>query len=148
MKSFVEFLNDISSDNKTIRRIYVCSPLSAKSQAAITYNMVCAKDKCNMLNGAFRDYGIKAWAPHAWLPNILDDNIGAERELAVEFGMGLLKLSDAVYVFGSHLSSGMKNEITYAVNHGLDIVIDSADIREEVTEFIQDVEKKKETEDE
>ena len=136
MRDIKEFYNDIMTGVLNIRRIYVCSPLSSKSAAGIKANMLIARDKCNQLNGVFREYGIKAWAPHAYLPVMLDDSIPEERELAINFGLNLLEMSDVVYVFGPKLSEGMKNEIKFAIEHEMDIIVDG-DVKDEFCIFIK-----------
>ncbi|MCC8161442.1 MAG: hypothetical protein LIO53_09110 [Oscillospiraceae bacterium] len=59
----------------------------------------------------------------------------------------VIKVEIEVSMYNSSVSYIIRR-FRETTNHGLDIVIDSADIRKEVTEFIQDVEKKKETEEE
>lgn len=100
------------------KHVYVCSPLSAPTKEGITQNMYTARRKCMEL----RLHGIRAWAPHAYLPEFLDDNIAEERELALEFGKKMLDISDAVYAFGERISNGMKSEILYAASKGIEII--------------------------
>lgn len=108
-------------------RIYVCSPLSAPTQKGIVVNMLSARAKCHALNERFRNYGIKAWAPHAYIPEMLNDNVPVERQLALDFGIKLLEMSDVIYIFGHKLSSGMKGELRYAITHGMDIIVEDND---------------------
>lgn len=126
-------------EKEKINRVYVCSPLSASTDAGIARNMMLARDKCNVLNGMFRGTDIKAWAPHAWLPKMLDDNVPSEREAAIAFGTRLLEMSDVMYVFGPKLSKGMKSEITYGIKHGLTIICEE-DIKPFVLKFIKGME--------
>ena len=58
--------------------------------------------------------GCRAIAPHSFLPEYLDDNIPAEREVALAFGLSVLRLSKAIIVCGSQISSGMQGEIKMA----------------------------------
>lgn len=51
---------------------------------------------------------------HSFLLEYLDDNIPEEREAALAFGLDLLKLSKAIVVCGSRISSGMRGEIRLA----------------------------------
>ena len=137
MRNVTEMINDIESGKLDISRIYVCSPLSAKTKEGTLRNMLLAKDKCCFLNGMFKSYGIKAWAPHAYLPTFLDDSVEAERNLALKFGMELLGMSDIIYVFGPKLSEGMKGEINYAIENEMDIIVDG-DIVEIVKAYVKE----------
>ena len=58
--------------------------------------------------------GCRAIAPHSFLPEYLDDNIPEEREAGLAFGLSVLKLSKAIVVCGSRISSGMRGEIRLA----------------------------------
>lgn len=51
---------------------------------------------------------------HSFLPEYLDDNIPEEREAGLAFGLSVLKLSKAIVVCGSRISSGMRGEIRLA----------------------------------
>ena len=44
----------------------------------------------------------------------MDDNIPAEREAGLAFGLSVLRLSKAIIVCGSRISSGMRGEIGMA----------------------------------
>ena len=52
--------------------------------------------------------------PHLLYPQFLNDNKPAERDLGLLFGNALLDLCAEVWVFGAHVSSGMKAEIERA----------------------------------
>lgn len=142
MRNYTEFVEAIKTGEEKIRRIYICSPLSANTQSGIAYNMLCAKDKMNVLNGLLKPYGIKAWAAHGVLPKILDDTIEEERQLGIDFGNRLLEMSDVIYIFGSHLSTGMKAEIKYAVESGIDVIFDndmSDEVQNDIKEYIYSI---------
>ena len=134
-----EELKKILTGKCNINRIYVCSPLSSKTRAGKMFNMLAARDKCNVLNGMFRGYNIKAWGPHTYLPIFLDDNIPSERMAAMRLGADLLKMSDIIYVFGSKLSDGMKSEIEFAILNKISIVVED-NISKELKTFIQEME--------
>ena len=53
-------------------------------------------------------------APHSFLPEYLDDSIPEEREAGLAFGLSVLRLSKAIIVCGSRISSGMQGEIKMA----------------------------------
>ncbi|MBQ7673241.1 MAG: hypothetical protein IJT36_01755 [Alphaproteobacteria bacterium] len=132
IKSTKELIDTIKSMN--IKRLYVASPLSAKSKTGIVANMLIARDKCNYLNGILKN-STKAWCPHGYLPQFLDDDIAEERKLGVDFGIRLLEMSDAIYVFGEKLSTGMKEEIKLAIKHRMPILIED-NLADEVKKYI------------
>ncbi len=91
--------------------VYICSPLSAPTEEGIRQNMEKAAHYARLVSGTF---GCRAIAPHSFLPESLDDNIPEEREAGLAFGLSVLKLSKAVIVCGSRISSGMRGEIKMA----------------------------------
>ena len=96
-------------DKKDI--VYICSPLSAPTKEGIRQNMEKAAHYARLVSGTF---GCRAIAPHSFLPEYLDDNIPAEREAGLAFGLSVLRLSKAIIVCGSRISSGMRGEIRMA----------------------------------
>ena len=91
--------------------VYICSPLSAPTEQGIRQNMEKAAPYARLVSGTF---GCRAIAPHSFLPEYLDDNIPEEREAGLAFGLSILKLSKAIVVCGSRISSGMRGEIRLA----------------------------------
>lgn len=91
--------------------VYICSPLSAPSKEEIRQNMEKAAYYARL---ASRTLGCRTIAPHSFLPEYLDDNIPEEREVALAFGLDLLRLSKAIIVCGSPISNGMRGEIRMA----------------------------------
>lgn len=91
--------------------VYICSPLSAPTKEGIRQNMEKAAYYAGLVSGVT---GCRAIAPHSFLPEYLDDNIPAEREVALAFGLSVLRLSKAIIVCGSRISSGMQGEIKMA----------------------------------
>lgn len=91
--------------------VYICSPLSAPTKEGIRQNMEKAAHYARLVSGTF---GCRAIAPHSFLPEYLDDNIPEEREAGLAFGLSVLKLSRAIIVCGSRISSGMRGEIKMA----------------------------------
>ncbi len=57
-------------------------------------------------------------AAHLLYPQIVDDNVPAEREIGTMFGIALLEMCDEVWCFGKELSSGMEREIQEAKRLG------------------------------
>lgn len=91
--------------------VYICSPLSAPTEQGIRQNMEKAAYYAGLVSGVT---GCRAIAPHSFLSEYLDDNIPEEREAALAFGLSILKLSKAIVVCGSRISSGMRGEIKMA----------------------------------
>lgn len=91
--------------------VYICSPLSAPTKEGIQKNMERAAHYARLVSGTF---GCRTIAPHSFLPEYLDDNIPEEREAGLAFGLSVLRLSKAIIVCGSRISSGMRGEIEMA----------------------------------
>ena len=102
-----QFLNH----NKDKIKAYVCSPLRDNSVDAVQRNMLSAKA---YMVYAYEAMNFTVAAPHAYLPVILDDDRPDERNLALQFGLQLLALSDIILVCGNRVSEGMRGEIRYA----------------------------------
>ncbi len=119
--------------NATLKNVYICSPLSADTEAGLITNMKKARE---FMFYAHMAIGVYARAPHAYLPLLLSDNIPEERELGLEFGLKLLELSDTLYVCGERISNGMKGEILKAAELGLEIIVFNDDLLAEVINII------------
>ncbi len=91
--------------------VYICSPLSAPTKEGIRKNMEKAAYYAGLVSGVT---GCRAIAPHSFLPEYLDDDIPEEREAGLAFGLSVLRLSKAIIVCGSRISSGMRGEIRLA----------------------------------
>lgn len=94
-----------------MNKVYVCSPLSAPTEAGIKRNMRKAKNYAKKISVML---GMRAIAPHSFLPDFLDDTIPEERELALNFGLDLLRQSEKIVVCGDTISKGMAAEIALA----------------------------------
>ena len=92
-------------------KVYVCSPLRAKTNEEVRNNIEMAKNYCKKIGVMTR---MRAIAPHTILPDYFDDNIPEERELCVNFGLKLLEQCEMLFVCGEHISRGMAKEISYA----------------------------------
>lgn len=99
-------------------KFYICSPLHAETEEEIKKNMERAKLYMQEVTSLT---GVRCVAPHAFLPEILDDNNAEERQLAIEFGLALLKQCSGIVVCGDRISSGMAGEIETAKELGLPI---------------------------
>ena len=69
-------------------KAYICSPLSAETDQEIRKNMVYAR-QC--VAEVAKEFGYRAYAPHAYLPELLDDHDPEERALALSFGISVLE---------------------------------------------------------
>lgn len=86
--------------------VYICSPYSGdiirNSEAARRYSRFAVV------------MGYIPIAPHLLFTQFLDDSDPNERELGLFFGNVLMSKCAEVWVFGSHISSGMRAEINRA----------------------------------
>lgn len=98
--------------------VYVCSPLFAATIEEIEENMKKAGYYAALIT---KQFGCRAIAPHSFLPQYLDDNIPQEREVALAFGLSVLKITRAVVICGNHISNGMKVEIEKAKELGIPV---------------------------
>ena len=98
---------------------YVCSPLGAPTKEEIRANMLKARKYMEWVS---KRYNCRAIAPHAILPEYLDDHNPEERELGLKFGMDLLTICKKLVVCGNSISSGMCAEIALAKKLGIEII--------------------------
>ena len=90
---------------------YICSPLSASTKEEIQKNMLQARHYMESISQSF---SCRAIAPHAYLPELLDDQSQRERSLGLAIGQVLLSWCDGLIVCGDVISSGMKKELEAA----------------------------------
>lgn len=93
--------------------IFVCSPFSGE----VERNIQKARRFCRYVV----DNGAIPIAPHLLYPQFLDDDSKTERNLGIFFGLVLMGKCDAMWVFGSTISKGMRIELTKARSRGLPI---------------------------
>lgn len=96
-------------------KVFVCSPYSGK----VDYNVAMAKRF--VLEEAL--CGNYPYAPHLYLPEVLDDSKPDERALGIGVGLAFLEVCDAVHVYmlDGRISDGMRQEIKHAKKLGKDI---------------------------
>lgn len=99
--------------------VYICSPLSADTAEGVKLNMLRAREQMKVVSEI---YNCRAIAPHAILPEYLDDHNPDERALGLKFGLDLLKLCKLMVVCGDVISDGMRHEIEFANELGIDII--------------------------
>jgi hypothetical protein len=90
--------------------IYVCSPLAGDMKK----NIERASRYCRFVSGC----NSIPIAPHLYFTRFLDDSISEERNQGIEMGLEILKVCDAVWVFGNKMSGGMRSEIQLAKQLG------------------------------
>lgn len=90
--------------------VYVCSPLSGD----IAANQENARRYCRFAVNS----GCIPLAPHLYFPQFMDDDDGAERDLALFMDIVLLSKCAELWVFGSRISKGMSIEIEKAKRKG------------------------------
>lgn len=93
------------------KRYYVCSPCRANTNRELKENMRRAQEYTAYVEGTYK---VSAYAPHAYMPNLLNDSIIMDRSLAMDFCLRLLATCDAICVFGDTITEGMEKEIEYA----------------------------------
>lgn len=102
----------------TFSKVYICSPLRAMTDVEMKINQ---KNARMYAQTASKMLSCRAIAPHAILPDLVDERDTAERAAALEFGLRMLKTCDAVLVCGSVMSEGMISEIKYAMECGIPV---------------------------
>lgn len=89
------------------KRIYICSPY----RGATWVNTLIARALCRraLANGA------APYAPHLYLPDILNDNDPVERAAGIQAGIEFLKMCHEIWIYTpAGISAGMRQEIDEA----------------------------------
>lgn len=103
-------LSSIGNETRALRAfrpiVYICSPFAGDIEknvaAARTYSRFAVEQ------------GYIPIAPHLLFPQFLNDTDPKERELGLFFGNAIMSKCSEIWVFGSHISSGMEAEIKRA----------------------------------
>lgn len=105
-----EALANIKQDREEAHRkrpiVFICSPYAGDIQK----NVNLAREYCRFAV----DKGYLPIAPHLLFPQFLKDGDAMERELGLGFGFQLLGKCRELWVFGSNITPGMKEEISRA----------------------------------
>lgn len=101
------------------RKAYICSPLSAPTPDGIRRNMEAARWHMRVVSERL---DCRAVAPHAYLPEFLDDHNEQEREMALAFGLAYLDTCDILVICGSRITHGILGEILHAAKRGMPIL--------------------------
>lgn len=140
-----EDLNKIYNGAPFVYRVYVCSPLRADTPEnvelnranALAYEEAARKAVANLFYGgrlqqqilaqdisrpAF-NVNVRAFAPHGHISTLLDDLYQCEREIALNTGLSVINVCDAIAIGGDVISSGMAGELMHAVKRNLPVFI-------------------------
>ena len=108
-----EAFTRLEKEEKAVRKaaafrpiVYICSPYSGDTERNIK--------NAKRYSRFAVDKGYIPIAPHLLFPQFLDDTDQQERELGLFFGNAIMSKCSEVWVFGSHISSGMEAEIKRA----------------------------------
>lgn len=101
-----------------MKLIYICSPFRSDNKAEQYANVRAAQKYCR---DAYKQNCIPV-APHLYLPQFLDDDTPAERDLALRIGLRLIDYCSEVWVHGDRVSDGMRGEIEYATATGKSVI--------------------------
>jgi len=96
-----------------MKLVYICSPFAGD----IERNVQFARAAC--LYAA--EQGCAPVAVHLLYPQILDDNIPAQREIGIRMGLRVLASCDELWICGSRISHGMSCEIAKAERLGIPV---------------------------
>ena len=85
-----------------MKKVYICSPLGGD----VTANLERARQYARYVFSC----GAAPVVPHFYAL-VLDDGNPEERQLGMQAGKSLLWLCDELWIFGDHVSTGMREEI-------------------------------------
>ena len=106
-----EALSLVENEHRALRGfrpiVYICSPFSGDREK----NMEAARRYSRFAV----DKGYIPLAPHLLFPQFLNEDDPEERRLGLFFGNAIMSKCAEVWVFGSRISSGMKDEINRAL---------------------------------
>jgi len=99
--------------------VYICSPYAGNIEENV-YN-------ARRYSRFAVEKGYLPITPHLLYPQFLDDSLQSERDLGMFFGIILMSKCSEVWVFGEHISTGMKIEIDRARHKGYKVRFFSSD---------------------
>ena len=96
-------------------KVFICSPfrgnVEENTEKAVRYAGIAAKaDRIPI-------------APHLIFPAFLDESIPNERLKGIEMGLELMDICDEVWVFGFHITEGMRFELDHAKEEGKPVIL-------------------------
>ena len=116
-----------------MKMVYICSPFRDDDKLKQYANTRAAQGHCRR---AYEQNCIPV-APHLYLPQFLDDDTPAERDLALRIGLRLIDYCSEVWVHGDRISDGMCGEIEYATATGKPVIYKNGIPREKPAEPIK-----------
>ena len=96
-----------------MKLVYICSPFAGDIESNVRF----ARAAC--LYAA--EQGCAPVAVHLLYPQILDDNIPAQREIGIRMGLRVLASCDELWICGERISHGMSCEIAEARRLGIPV---------------------------
>jgi len=96
-----------------MKLVYICSPYAGDTANNIRF----ARAACLYAV----EQGCAPMAVHLLYPQLLDDNIPAQREIGIQMGLRVLDSCDELWICGELISHGMSCEIAEAVRLGIPI---------------------------
>lgn len=93
--------------------VYIASPYAGNREANVRF----AKAACRYAI----EQGETPVAVHLMYPQILSDDIPAERDLGMHMGLRVLETCDELWLCGNHISAGMRAELCQAEKLGIPV---------------------------
>ena len=121
--TYTETGQNIPSIGKPLHAIYVCSPYRAtcKDEKAAETQLRQNVRRAQQASKLVIRMGYMPMTPHLYFPVLLDDNVKAERDKGIEFGLQWLEQCDELWAFGEIISEGMSAEISRAKALGIPV---------------------------
>jgi len=98
-------------------KVYICSPYRARTKKEVKENVANAVQYCKDAIAQ----GFEPVCPHIYFTQFLNDNIPAEREMGLAFGIAQLKKCNELWVYGEP-TSGMQAELKQAYISGIEAI--------------------------
>lgn len=96
-----------------MKLVYICSPYAGDTESNVQFaRAACLYDS---------KQGCAPVAVHLLYPQILNDDIPAQRELGIGMGLRVLASCDELWICGSRISHGMSCEIAEAERLGIPV---------------------------
>jgi hypothetical protein len=101
-----------------MKKIYICSPLSAPTHEEVKANINRARRYCRKIALD----GNLPYAPHTYFTEFLIDDLQDEREIGMKMGIAWLDECEEIHILPGFISEGMSKEIVHAVNVNIKVV--------------------------
>lgn len=98
--------------NQKLRQlVFICSPLAGDIEG----NQRNARRYCRF---AVNQRAIP-FAPHLFFTQFMNEHNPGQRNLGIVMGIAIMEKCSEVWVFGDHLSEGMRRELTHAMRRSM-----------------------------